>query len=154
MEIQMNSPFAVTAAAPVATLPLGSSAISSPTEDALQVLAKWIQAFNASDIEGIVSLYAPDALFIGTGSKEVGTTPEYFRDYFQSLKRDMPRGATLKSYSVLELSPTVVLVSGMDTVSGTKDGVIFYRPGRASFVLAKREEQWQIVQFHRSAVPD
>lgn len=93
---------------------------------------KWIQAFNASDIEGIVSLYAPDALFIGTGSKEVGTTPEYFRDYFQSLKRDTPRGATLQSYSMLELSPTVVLASEMDTVSGTKNGVIFYRPGRIS----------------------
>jgi hypothetical protein len=42
----------------------------------------------------------------------------------------------------------------MDTVSGTKDGATFYRPGRASFVLAKREEKWQIVQFHRSALPD
>ena len=130
-----------------------SSAIASPKEDALQVLAKWVQAFNASDIDGIVSLYAPDALFIGTGSKEVGTNPEYFRAYFQSLKRDMPRGAKLESYSVLELSNTVVLISGMDTVSGTTDGVIFKRPGRTSFVLTKRDEKWQIVQFHRSAMP-
>jgi uncharacterized protein (TIGR02246 family) len=130
-----------------------SSAITGPTEDALQVLDKWVHAFNSSDIEGIVSLYAPDALFIGTGSKEVGASPEYFRNYFQSLKRDMPRGATLESYSALELSNTVVLVSGMDTVSGTKDGVIFQRPGRTSFVLTKRDEKWQIVQFHRSAMP-
>ena len=137
----------------LATLSLSSPAIAGPKEDALQVLDKWVQAFNASDIEGIVSLYSPDALFIGTGSKEVGTDPKYFGTYFQSLKRDMPRGAKLESYSALELSNTVVLISGLDTVSGTKDGVVFHRPGRASFVLAKRADKWQIVQFHRSAMP-
>jgi len=93
---------------------LSSPAIARPKEDALQVLDKWVQAFNASDIEGIVSLYSPDALFIGTGSKEVGTDPEYFRTYFQSLRRDMPRGAKLEGYFALELSSTVVLISGLD----------------------------------------
>ena len=150
----MNRLVANTGVTPFATLPPDSSTITGPKAEALQVLAKWIQAFNASDIEGIVSLYAPDALFIGTGSKEVGSNPEYFRNYFQSLKRDMPRGAKLESYSTMELSSTVVVISGMDTVSGTKDGATFYRPGRTSFVLAKREQKWQIVQFHRSAVPD
>ena len=154
MENQVNRPAAAAGVMPRTKSPIGSSAIAGPTEEALQVLAKWIQAFNASDIEGIVSLYSPDALFIGTGSKEVGANPEYFRNYFQSLKRDMPRGAALESYSTMELSSTVVLVSGMDKVSGTKDGALFYRPGRVSFVLARREEKWQIVQFHRSAVPD
>lgn len=150
----MNRPVDVTKLTAQGTLPCGSGAIAGTTSDALQILAKWIQAFNSSDIDAIVSLYAPDALFIGTSSKEVGTGPEYFRRYFQSLKRDMPRGAKLESYSTVELSSTVVLVSGMDTVSGTKEGTTFHRPGRASFVLAKREEKWQIIQFHRSAVPD
>ena len=150
----MNSPAAAAVNTLLSAISPGSSAFGDSKADALQVLAKWIQAFNDSDIEGIVSLYAPDALFIGTGSKEVGSNPEYFRKYFQSLKRDMPRGAKLESYSTMELSNTVVLISGLDTVSGTKDGATFYRPGRTSFVLAKREEKWQIVQFHRSAVPD
>jgi uncharacterized protein (TIGR02246 family) len=149
----MNKLIAAAVATPASTSSLGSSAISEPKEDALQVLAKWIQAFNASDTDGIVSLYAPDALFIGTGSTEIGTNPEYFRRYFQSLKRDMPRGAQLVSYSALELSTTVVLISGIDSVSGSKDGVIFHRPGRTSFVFAKRGDVWQIVQFHRSAMP-
>ena len=144
----MNWPVAAAGVTALAPLPHSPAAILGPTEDALQVLAKWVQAFNSSDIDAIVSLYAPDALFIGTSSKEVGTGPEYFRKYFQSLKRDMPRGAKLESYSTVELSSTVVLVSAMDTVSGTKDGTIFHRSGRSSFVLAKREEKWQIIQFH------
>jgi uncharacterized protein (TIGR02246 family) len=149
----MNRLVAATVVTPTSTVSLGSSAVTDPKAEALQVLAKWIQAFNASDIDGIVSLYAPDALFIGTGSTEIGTNPEYFRRYFQSLKRDMPRGAQLESYSALELSTTVVLISGIDSVSGSKDGVIFHRPGRTSFVFAKRGDVWQIVQFHRSAMP-
>ena len=149
----MNKLVAAAVATPASTLSAGSSEIYDPKAEALQVLAKWIQAFNASDIDGIVSLYAPDALFIGTGSTEVGTNPEYFRNYFQSLKRDMPRGAKLESYSALEVSNTIVLISALDSVSGTKDGVIFQRPGRASFVLAKRGDEWKILQFHRSAMP-
>ena len=152
--IKMDKRIAATVDTTLATFSLSSSALASPKEQALQVLDKWVQAFNASDIEGIVSLYSPDALFIGTGSKEVGTNPEYFRTYFQSLKRDMPRGAKLESYSALELSSTVVLISGLDTVSGTKDGAISYRPGRASFVFAQRGDKWEIVQFHRSAMPN
>jgi uncharacterized protein (TIGR02246 family) len=149
----MNRSVSEIVVTPRSTLSPDSSANADPKEEALRILDKWVQAFNVSDIEGIVSLYAPDALFIGTGSKEVGTNPEYFRKYFQSLKRDMPRGAKLESYSVLELSSTVVLISGLDTVSGTKDGVISYRSGRTSFVLTKRGEKWLIVQFHRSAMP-
>lgn len=149
----MGESAAKTGVTPLTTSSLNSSVVTGPTRDALLVLASWIHAFNTSDIDGIVELYAPEALFIGTGSKEVGTNPEYFRKYFQSLKRDIPRGATLESYSTIELSSTVVLISGMDSVSGTKDGEIFYRPGRFSFVIAKREGKWLIVQFHRSAVP-
>lgn len=149
----MGESAAKTGVTPLTTSSLNSSVVTDPTRDALLVLARWIHAFNTSDIDGIVELYAPEALFIGTGSKEVGTNPEYFRKYFQSLKRDMPRGATLESYSTIELSSTVVLISGLDTVSGMKDGEIFYRPGRVSFVIAKREGKWLIVQFHRSAVP-
>ena len=149
----MKKHVAAAIVAPLATSLPSPATTASPKDGALQVLAKWVQAFNSSDIDEIVSLYAPDALFIGTGSTEVGTNPEYFRQYFQSLKRDMPRGAKLQSYAALELSSTVVLISGMDSVSGTKDGVIFHRPGRTSFVFAKRGDNWQIVQFHRSAMP-
>ena len=48
-----------------------STAIAGPKEDALQVVERWAKAFTDSDVDGIVKLYAPDALFLGTGSKTV-----------------------------------------------------------------------------------
>ena len=67
----------------VAFLASLSSATAGPKEEALQVLEKWTKAFTDSDVDSIVKLYAPDALFLGTGSKTVVTKPEGIRTYFE-----------------------------------------------------------------------
>ena len=60
---------------------------------------KWTKAFAASDVDGIVKLYAPDALFVGTASKAVVVKPEGIRNYFENaLLNNRPRGATLNNY--------------------------------------------------------
>jgi uncharacterized protein (TIGR02246 family) len=132
-----------------------SAAIAGPKEDALQVLDKWTRAFSASDVDGIVKLYAPDALFMGTQSKTVVVKPEEIRKYFeQALLNNRPRGATLGAHAAMVLSDTAVMVAGLDTVSGVRDGVPFSNNGRVTFVVAKRGGEWQIVHFHRSAMPN
>lgn len=50
-----------------------SAAVAGPKDDALQVVDKWTQAFTGSDVDAIVKLYAPDAVFLGTGSKTLVT---------------------------------------------------------------------------------
>src|SRR5439155_7481339 len=91
---------------------LCSTAIAGPKEDALQVVEKWTKAFTDSDVDGIVKLYAPDALFLGTGSKDVVTKPEEIRKYFeQALLSNRPRGAKVGDHSVMVASDTVVVVT-------------------------------------------
>ena len=136
-------------------VPLCSTAIAGPKEDALQVLEKWTKAFTESDVDGIVKLYAPDALFLGTGSKTVVVKPEEIRKYFeQALLNNRPRGAKLGDYSVMVLSDTAVVVTGLDTVTGVRDGKPTSANGRVTFIVAKRGSDWQIVHFHRSAMPN
>jgi len=126
----------------------------SPADDALQVVQRWATAFDESNVDTIVSLYAPDALFFGTGSKTLVSAPEQIRSYFQAaLQKDKPRGAKLLDHSVRVVSDDVVIVTGLDRVSGTKDGNVYTADGRVTFVLEKRGPTWQIVHFHRSAVP-
>ena len=129
------------------------SEASSPADDAMQVIAQWAKAFDESNVDAIVSLYAPDALFFGTGSKTLVSTPEQIRSYFGGLQKDKPRGARLLEHSVKVISENVVIVTGLDQVSGTKDGSVYHADGRVSFVLEKRGSGWKIVHFHRSAVP-
>jgi uncharacterized protein (TIGR02246 family) len=129
-------------------------ATAGPKEDALEVLEKWSKAFSASDVDGIVKLYAVDTTFMGTGSKTVVVKSEEIRKYFeQALLNNRPRSAKLNTYSATVLSDTAVLFTGLDTVTGVRDGTPFSADGRVTFVVAKRSAEWQIVHFHRSAMP-
>jgi uncharacterized protein (TIGR02246 family) len=133
---------------------LCTTAVAGPKEDALQVLEKWTKAFADSDVDGIVKLYAADTTFMGTGSKTVVVKSDEIRKYFeQALLNNRPRGATLGSYSAMVLSDTSVVVTGLDTVTGVRDGTPYSANGRVTFVVAKRGPEWQIVHFHRSAMP-
>jgi uncharacterized protein (TIGR02246 family) len=127
---------------------------ASPSDEALRVVQRWATAFSESDVDTIASLYAPDASFFGTGSKALITTPEQIRDYFEvGLARDKPRGAQLLEHSVKVISDDAVIVTGLDRVSGTKAGTVYQADGRVTFVLEKRAGNWQVVHFHRSALP-
>jgi uncharacterized protein (TIGR02246 family) len=127
---------------------------AAPAAEAMAVVQRWAKAFNESDVDAIVGLYAPDATFFGTGSKTLVNTPDGIRSYFTTgLQRDKPRGAELLEHSVKVISDDVVIVTGLDRVSGTKDGQIYHASGRVTFVLERRAGTWQIVHFHRSALP-
>lgn len=127
---------------------------AGPREEALRVLDRWTKAFAESDVDAIADLYAPDALFFGTGSKTLVTQPGDVRTYFeQALLTNRPRGAFLREHSVIVLSDTAVLVTGLDTVTGVREGKAHSAYGRFTFVVERRGPLWKIVHFHRSAVP-
>jgi hypothetical protein len=134
---------------------LSPPSIAGPKEEALQVFEKWAKAFTESDVDGIVKLHAPDALFMGTASKSIVTQTAGVRAYFENaLLNNRPRSAKLTDSKVLVLSDSAVAVSGLDLVTGVRDGSTFSASGRVTFVIAKRGADWQIVQFHRSPVPN
>jgi hypothetical protein len=92
----------------------GSPAIAGPKEEALQVVEQWTDAFTTSDVDGIVKLYAPDALFLGTGSKTVVTKPEELRQYFEQVFRSLKsRGVKVGDHAAMVVSDTVVVVTGL-----------------------------------------
>jgi uncharacterized protein (TIGR02246 family) len=134
---------------------LSSAATAGPKEEALQILERWTKAFGDSDVDGIVKLYAADTLFMGTGSKTLVVNREAIRSYFENaLLNNRPRGASLGEHNVVPLSDTAVLFTGLDSVTGVRDGKPYSNAGRVTFVVAKRGADWQIVHFHRSAMPN
>jgi uncharacterized protein (TIGR02246 family) len=131
-----------------------SSAYAGPKEDAYQVVEKWGKAFTASDVDAIVRLYAPDALMIGTLGKVVLTKPEEIRKYFEiALNTNKPRSASLNGAEALVVDDSTVIISGLDTVTGVKDGQPVIGLGRVTFVVARRGSDWLIVHLHRSPLP-
>ena len=131
-----------------------ASAQGDAQADAAAVFERFLVAMTNADIATVTSLFAEDALFWGTGSKELVTTPAGVLAYFTPVGRNEP-GATLaraRSYETRELGNGLVMVSGMWEVvpRGQDTGT----PLRVSMLLANREGTWQIIQFHNSRVPD
>lgn len=136
------------------TIPLASHAFADSKKEALDVVERWAKAFSDSDVDGIVKLHSPDALFLGTQSKTVVTKTAEIRSYFENaLLNNRPRGAKLVQHEVLAVSDNMVVVTGLDAVSGVRDGTPFTNSGRVTFVVAKRGADWTIVHFHRSPAP-
>ena len=130
------------------------SAIAGPKDDAVQVIERWAKAFTAADVETIVSLYAPDAVFMGTVSKTIVTTPEGIRKYFEVALLGKRRFvASFVQSSVTAVAETAFVITALDKLVVTTEGNTEEVFGRVTFVVAKRESNWKIISFHRSAMP-
>jgi ketosteroid isomerase-like protein len=102
------------------TLPV--SAIAGPKEDAFKVIEQFKMAFDSADVPGVVELFAPDAVFLGTVSPKLATKTAEIDTYFQGIKVDTPRKVEFGDFSTMVISDTAVAFSGMDTFSSTRDG--------------------------------
>lgn len=110
--------------------------------------------FRESQWQRFQGLYAADALFFSTGSQTLVTKTEDVRKYFeQALLTNKPKNASLGEHSVMVLTDSTVVVTGLDFAGGTRDGKPYGTVGRTSFVVARRDGSWKIVHFHRSAKP-
>ena len=122
-------------------------------EDAFQVVEQFKKAFDASDVQGVVNLFSPDALFLGTVSPKLVTMTEDINAYFQAIKTDTPRKVVFGEYSTMVLSDTAVVFAGMDQFSSTKDGKTIDLPARFTLVVTKGNQGWRISHFHSSVRP-
>lgn len=122
-------------------------------EEALAVFSLFLSAMTASDKKTVQSLFADDAFFWGTGSKTLVTNPSGISEYFSTLDKNAPNSYLARplNYEIKNLSPQLVLISGMWEIENVTSGTI--TPLRISMALENRDDSWQIVQFHNSAVP-
>ena len=129
------------------------AAIADPQKDAFQVVEQFKKAFDASDVQGVVKLFAPDAIFLGTVSPKLATKTEDIEAYFHGIKTDVPRKVVFGKYSTIVLSDTAVVFAGLDQFSSTKEGKTIDFPARFTLVLTKGDQGWRISHFHSSARP-
>jgi uncharacterized protein (TIGR02246 family) len=113
---------------------------------------RWIAAFNRKDTDGIAALYAPDAVFQGTSSGVIRDTPALVREYFKSLATLGDQRMATGDHRV-QLYGDIAINSGYYTRSGTQDGKPVEGRARFSFVYARRNGQWLIVNHHSSSLP-
>ena len=129
---------------------------AGPREDALAAYDSFFTSFTTGNQVRLAALFAPDALFYGTGSADVVTTPEGVVTYFtQALSgtRGEVRAQPFER-TALVLSESIVAISGKWQSERTLDGKMTTAgPSRVTAVMQKRGDRWYIVQFHNSPTP-
>ncbi len=144
------------AAALVLTIIWSGTLQAGPREDALAQFEKFFEYFRTDNHDQLVSLFAPDMLFIGTISPELTSDPAAVREYFVKALSSS-RGevkANLFETTATQITDDVVLVTASWQSERTLDGKMTTNgPSRNTSVMHKRGERWYIVQFHNSWKP-
>ena len=130
-----------------------AATLAGPKEDAFLIVEQFQKAFDASDVQGVVNLFAPDAVFLGTVSPKLSTKTDEIAAYFQAIKNDTPRKVVFGEYSTIVLSDTAVVFTGFDQFSSTKEGKTIDVPARFTMLVTKGDQGWRIRHFHSSVRP-
>jgi uncharacterized protein (TIGR02246 family) len=135
-------------------LVFAAPAIAGPREEAFVVVEQFKKAYDAADPPGILKLFAPDAIFLGTTMQKPTRDPEAILKYFQaSFAANLSKKVEIENYETLQLSEAAVLFTGQDFFTQTKDGKTIETPARFSFLITKGAQGWRISHFHSSARP-
>ncbi len=127
-------------------------AMADDVADVDAATAQWISAFNRKSTTDIVALYAPDAVFFGTSSPVLRDQPALVQDYFKSLPTLGDSTISLGEHRVQVFGATAIS-TGFYTRTAKQDGKSVSNPARFTFVYAKRDGRWIIVNHHSSALP-
>ena len=68
-----------------AALSLSAAAAAGPREDVAAATQAWADAFSRHDLEGLLALYDPEAVFWGTSSATLRDSPQAIADYFKGV---------------------------------------------------------------------
>ena len=122
--------------------------------DALDLAERWSSAFTQADVNAVMSLFAPDAVFLGTSSKTIVASTEGIKKYFEnSLLGSRRYVSVLTDIHVTALSDDVAIITALNTITITDNNNSDDVLGRLSIAARKREGEWKIEHFHRSAMP-
>ena len=133
----------------------GCGAIPSTDRSAASVeeaVQGWKAAYDSRDPAKITALYARDAVFWGTTSPTIRTTPETIAEYFKDApKRAQARVKILDQH--VRVAGDMALSAGAYTFSDVRDGKAIENPSRFTFVFRREGDRWMIVHHHSSRVP-
>ena len=139
----------------VATTSSGMT-FADATDGAELVFNKFFTYFTNADTESIVTLFSDDALFWGTRSQSLVKDTSGIRSYFSGIGNRTPGQivASAADISILPLNENQAMISGTWQEVPDPRGLSDRNILRVSAVVANRNGEWKIVQFHNSRVPE
>lgn len=133
---------------------LSPVAWAEPAAEANAALDKFSATYTANDIEGLVKLYTPDTILLGTNSPTISEGSDAVRAYFTNLKlAGSGNKNQIQDRRTIVLSDKAVVITGFYEFTRMKDGQPVAGPSRFTVVMVKNGDQWQISHQHSSPRP-
>jgi len=117
------------------------SATVRPADDAGSIVDRWVTAFNSNDVDALVSIYAPDAILLGSTDLTHKEGSHAIRGYFVRLAKRRDRVA-IDNRKVIMLRNDVAYVTGFYTFSAVRNGEVKKSLAGFSMVLVKLGGDW------------
>lgn len=115
---------------------------------------RWNEHLAAGDLQGLVALYAPDAVLLPTASNQIRVGREAIESYFQDFLAGSP--ASVTNHRELRFpSENVALDTGTYTFTlADADGSRREVMARYTFLYQKVGDDWTTINHHSSAMPE
>ena len=123
-------------------------AAAGPAEEAIALMDRWSATYSANDRDLLVSLYAPDAILLGTTSPVISKGTDDIRTYFGALPGSGRKNAIGERH-VIVLSDDAVLGAGFYTFTRAVENDT-PRPSRFTMLVVRRDGKWMILHHHSS----
>jgi len=125
----------------------------TPEQDALDWLRDFEAACRGRNFDAGRRMFAPDAVAFGTWAMAVHGLDNIEREQWRHVWPRI-RGFTFEPGPVVGASgDTAWIAAAWHSEATGADGEPFTRPGRATFILARRGGRWQCVHSHVSLRP-
>jgi uncharacterized protein (TIGR02246 family) len=112
----------------------------------------WADAYNSRDAARIAAMYAPDAVFWGTTSAAIRTTPAAIFDYFKDAAKRPDARVSITDQHVV-MAGDMGLSAGSYVFTDIRDGKRTENPARFTLVFRRNGSRWELVHHHSSRVP-
>lgn len=121
--------------------------------EAKDVISKWEEYLNNSELIGIVNLYLDNAVLWGTFSNQMRNNSELIKEYFENLYQKNELKVNFSSTSARTYGETSIF-SGTYEFSYKEDDLVTHH-ARYTFVVCKDDDgNYKIAEHHSSLIPN
>lgn len=123
-----------------------------PEKEIMEFVQNYQQAFQKKDIDGVVAMYAKDAVLMGTGPGERYVGPEEIRNAYMEYFKTSDKEVYNNTWNKLGKHGDVLWVAGMTHVSAYLKNKKNEFAINWTVVLSKQDGAWKVVQHHISNI--
>ena len=113
------------------------------------MLDTWLNYVSNQDLESVVSLYAHDAVLLGTYSNTLSAGHDQIKSYFIDFLSKRPKASLVESITH-HLSDNLLMVNGFYNFNIKNSDTV---AARFTFVFKTQEDTFKIISHHSSIMP-